>query len=319
MGIEFVDMPVKFSSYEFYNTLLPELEEIDRESENDIVLDFSQTDRIEPLVIPNLLCLGRLIYSRYRRRAKIYIPETRNAESVKNYLNEIGFLRYAEKYSGFEFVSSPRIGMFGSSINPLCGTICFSPENTLTEINSGVRYCVNPFIESFFAGFEECVYDDDGITQYGNLMQFFLSEVLTNCHDYAKSISFTTMHARFTNRMVYVGVSDIGPGFINTIGRERACRSELEAILAGVYKQRKVKDYGLYSVILKIIKQKGKVRIHSNDTQVIFTERLLEHFIKGDLLRCQSFLDFNVKRSVYYRGVHIEIEIPMEAKSNDIF
>lgn len=98
-----------------------------------------------------------------------------------------------------------------------------------------------------------------------------------------------TMHARYSDKVVYVSVSDIGPGFINTIGKETGCKDELEAILKGVYKRQHVRDYGLFNVILLIIQNGGKVRIHFNTTQVIFTKRFLQMYKENRLLYSQDF------------------------------
>lgn len=54
----YIDVPRDLTSYEFYNNLLMQREERIVTEEQDIILDFSRTYRIEPLVVPNMLCFG---------------------------------------------------------------------------------------------------------------------------------------------------------------------------------------------------------------------------------------------------------------------
>jgi len=308
----FIDVPVKLTSFEFYNNLLPKSQNVEINNSQSIIIDFSQTDNVSPLVIPNLLCLGRILYSKHQNSAKIYIPETMQAGIVKNYFNEIGFTNYADRFGAYEFINPPLNGLDGAKINPLCNTLYFAADYTRDEISRIIDNYVAPFSEAYLSDFSEYLTFNNGMCDQINLIRFFLNEMIINCNEHASSISFMTMHARYSDKVVYVSVSDIGPGFINTIGKETGCKDELEAILKGVYKRQHVRDYGLFNVILLIIQNGGKVRIHSNTTQVIFTKRLLQKYKENRLLYSQDFNRFNVKKTSYFRGVHLEIEIPLK-------
>lgn len=76
MYSKYIEVPRKLTSYEFYNNLLLQKRQLNIENNQEIVLDFSKTDSIEPLTIPNLLCLGYEIRRTYYKTAIIYIPET---------------------------------------------------------------------------------------------------------------------------------------------------------------------------------------------------------------------------------------------------
>ena len=54
----------------------------------------------------------------------------------------------------------------------------------------------------------------------------------------------------------------------------------------------------------------GTVRIHSDDSQVIFTPRIQEQFRNQTMLNDSKFWKYNVKRNMNFSGTHIEIEIP---------
>lgn len=118
----FIEMPRDLTSYEFYTHVLPIRNEIEYK-ESDIILDFSRTFKVEPLVIPNLLCFGYELGIRNGNVPKIYFPDTSYSGEVKNYLNEIGFFHYANKYGLFEFCSSPYSGLTGKNRSDLWYTI----------------------------------------------------------------------------------------------------------------------------------------------------------------------------------------------------
>lgn len=109
----YIDVPRDLTSYEFYNNLLMQREERIVTEEQDIILDFSRTYRIEPLVVPNMLCFGYEFRKKYGNVAKIYIPDISYSGELKNYMNEIGFIKYAERFGLFEFITSPYGGLQG--------------------------------------------------------------------------------------------------------------------------------------------------------------------------------------------------------------
>ena len=97
----YIEMSQDITSYEFYTHILPRRKEIEYGS-NSVILDFSRTYRIEPLVIPNLLCLGYELKIKSGNVPKIFFPDTSYAGEVKNYLNEKDFIHYAKKYGLYE-------------------------------------------------------------------------------------------------------------------------------------------------------------------------------------------------------------------------
>lgn len=218
----FIEMPRDLTSYEFYTHVLPIRNEIEYK-ESDIILDFSRTFKVEPLVIPNLLCFGYELGIRNGNVPKIYFPDTSYSGEVKNYLNEIGFFHYANKYGLFEFCSSPYSGLTGKKIDPICGTLYFDTENTVDEINRGVELCIAPFADEYLYKFE-CIRSDLDQTYYVNDITEFLSEIIMNCKQHAHSFSFTTLHAKYSAKKIYISVSDFGCGFLNTIASDLYCK-----------------------------------------------------------------------------------------------
>lgn len=314
----YINIPKDLTSYGFYNNVLAEINKIERKEEQEIILDFSETYRIEALVVPNLLCLGYEIREKFGERAKIFIPDVSYSGGLKNYMNEIGFIKYAKKYSLFEFILPPDGGMLGKRIDPICGTLYFDTQNSIDEINRGVKFGIAPFAEQYLKKFENIHVYDDSI-YYRNDITEFLTEMIMNCKMHAKSFSFTTMHAKYSINKIYISVSDFGCGFYNTIGLLEECKDEVEAILAGVYKRKTSKVYGLYNVIRRVLEYNGKVRIHSNNTQIIFTPRILDNFIARKLFEDSSFEKYNIKKGLSFSGVHIEIELPLERGGESVY
>lgn len=306
-----IDVPYDFTSYEFYSNILPQ---VVISQEEELMLDMSFTRRIEPLVIPNLLCLGYEIKKNKRIIPKLLIPDTATGGLIRNYLNEISFTKYAVEAKLFEFVQNPYGGLEGKQIDTICGTLIFNASDSQDTIYRGVDMCITPFSEKYLSRFQ--IYDE---TPYGymNEITAFLEEILINCKVHAKSFSITTLHANYSAKKIYISVSDVGRGFLSTT-EEVYITNEKDAILNGVYKRRKSKIYGLYNVIRRVLEYDGKVRIHSNDTQIIFTKRLLDNFIEERLEQMDSFEKYNVKQTPQYDGVHVEIELPLEKRKNDV-
>lgn len=319
-----VEMPRYLTSSEFYTSFLKKINFLKKyhRSDNPIILDFAKTVKIEPLVIPNLLCLGRMVMGESGTHMVIRIPETLQAEKLKYYLNEINFLELAQN-NIYRFESDPFTGIRGKTIDPLCGTLIFEKGLSRNEIINGISGYVAPFSEQYLEKYN-AYSEKDQI--YVNKVDHFLYEIIDNCRLHGKSDSILTLHARYSDRKIYVAISDIGVGFFSSwISRNseesdadaesyllsgNRPSSELETIMCGVYKRRKSKIYGLYNIIIQTLELGGKIRIHSNNTQVLFTPRLLDLINQGKILQDESFRRWNVKEHMEFRGVHIEMEIP---------
>lgn len=258
-----INIAKHLTSAEFYDGLLKRACFMKRYHRNDnpIILDFSDTHKIEPLAVPNLLCLGKIILGETGTKIVLRIPETSRAENLKSYMNQIGFTRLAND-GIFEFESSPYSGMEGKPIDPLCGTLLFSRGLSRSEIVNGINVYVAPFSKAYLKKYEEYS-EEDG--DYVNKVDHFLYEMVDNCRVHGESHAFLTIHARYSNRRIYVAVSDLGMGFLKSWNQRekgendklaerelldgRAPADEKEAILCGVYKRKQSKVYGLYNII----------------------------------------------------------------------
>ncbi len=300
----------------FYNTVLPQVQIILRyyDKISEVILDFSGTVKIEPNVIPNLLSLGRVIESLSGLKAIIRIPETFEGGKLKNYLYQIKFIQLAK--SIFEFESDPYTGFDGKPIDPLCKTIFFDKETSRDEIGYELDGIVGPFANKYLANYNKLCLENG---QVENNIVNLLKELAVNATDHGKSYSYTTIHAKYSDKTIYIAISDGGVGFLQScldehaeelISNNKVINNEVEAILYCVYLRGESKIFGLYSVIKDTIGIGGTVRIHSNTSQVIFTKRIEEQFEKGILLKDYSFNKYNVRNNLNFSGAHIEIEVP---------
>lgn len=312
MNSTYIEVPYNLTSYEFYNNLLFQKRQLKIRSDQEIVLDFSKTHKIEPLTIPNMLCLGYEIKRTYGKTAIIYIPETSYSGELKNYLNEIGFIKYVRKYKLYEFSSLPYGGLEGKKIDPLCGTLYFDAYSSIDEITRGIQWYVEPFSRQYLSIFDNSYAYMEDYWGYSNDINNFLEEIINNCRVHAKSFSFTTLHAKHSLGKIFIAISDFGCGFFRTMEKDCICEDEVNAILAGIYRRKNSKVYGLYNVIRKVLEYNGKFRIHSKNSQVIFTPRIYDDFIKEKLLLNDEFRRYNVKTNIPFEGVHIELELPMK-------
>lgn len=304
------------SSAEYFNNILSEVQSILRYYDiiNEVVFDFSGTTRVEPNVIPNLLCLGKVIQSVMGRKAIIRIPDTFEGGKLKNYFYQIKFTQYAK--NEFEFESDPYTGFDGKIIDPVCRTVFFPDKILRDEIEYKFDQLVGPFAYKYLAKYNT---SPQGGGPDENSILNFLKELAVNSCEHGLSYSYTTIHAKYSNRTIYIAISDGGRGFLESCVEEHAediyhykkvIDSEACAILYCINVRKKSKIFGLHSVIRDTISVGGTVRIHSNDSQVIFTPRIKEQFEKDILLDDLSFWKYNVKKDLRFGGTHIEIEIP---------
>lgn len=95
--------------------------------------------------------------------------------------------------------------------------------------------------------------------------------------------------------------------------------TSLDGIVYGLL-SRRAKPYGLYNIHDKIIhRMGGTIRIHSNDTQLILSQRMWLPLAVCDtprdlvmLLRTDEQYAANVRTNLTFKGVHIEIEIMLD-------
>lgn len=336
-----------------------------------IVLDFSNTAKIEPVCLSYILTLGNNIEMRTGVPVRINIPDTFEGGAIKFYLWEMGFLANSKilksdnvtRRTIFEYETSPYGGAEGKKVDPVCGVFYYDSCMSESQLEYTVSENLSPFVAKYLGEFEYNEDEEQGDLEHeissgkgrggNNIIQSFITETVKNSIIHGKSYVYVAIHGRYSDHRIYISVSDYGMGFLEAWKTEKRellekeklsekerknlkeivdtekkynnnkePQNEFEAIICGLYKRDESKAYGLYSVIQKVL-QKGKkyqkskdertaavVRIHSNNTQIVFTSRVEEFFMKGNLLGIPNFKTYNLKNNRNFRGVHIEIEMP---------
>lgn len=232
-------------------------------------------------------------------------------------------------------------------------------ENTKIAIWDQLNSSLKPFIHQFLQyGDNEFILREQ--EQVSDAVLVFCRELVENALFHGWSFCFLTMQYTSNYRkQIKISVSDCGCGFLNSLERDRKrskqilqldnsgdprveqlmrecpplqnndeiqryanmpdIRTELEGIVYGLL-SRYDKPYGLYNVYKIVSKMGGTIRIHSNDTQIILSERLQMLFeacrtpdsLLGTLQDAKSQYKANIRRGVKFKGTHIELDIMLE-------
>lgn len=337
-------MEIKFprflSSVQFFN-LLREIETM-KIGKEQVLLDLSGVHRIDGNVIPNLLLLGNWL-----EKKTGYIPVIRMGKSfesgyLKKYLYGIKFYEHSKSVYLFEDPTDQYGGFEGKSMDSLNNTwhtefpfFDVIQDNSdiqkketeinrySNEIKRKVFFETKMFLNDYLRKFE---YGDTEDKENG--IADIIIQMVSNAIERGFSECYFTLQANYTKKSILIAVSDRGIGMRNSINRQRNGKwsvgnedkysffkrdvnSELEAIIEGVYYRKNSSVYGLYNAISQIIDMFGTVRIHSNDTQVILTNRIKNQFQQETIYRYLKTNEYNRRETVVFPGVHIEAEIPL--------
>lgn len=333
--MEYKIVPI-LSSREFYK-MLDVLNEI-MISEEICILDFTNISRIDAVVIPNLLLLGKLIEKKTKNIPYIRLGEDLNSGYLKKYLINIGFYKISESFFYYENELGKYGGLLGKEMDNRNTTEQFAFKDGITLAKRKLYYSIYPFIKGYFKKFHMEYTDSEGVlddnTFKNNLIAKFLEEMISNSFKYGECDVIITVQSNYKKQKIYLSVSDYGNGFLPSvvqcmdekgefIKREQYAEpghnilnkkptDELEAIIIGIYKRRYSRTYGLFNVIRNVLELQGTIRIHSNNRQIILTNRLIDKFIDGTLIKdIKHVMGYNIMKTSQFNGVHIEVELPL--------
>lgn len=325
------------SSREFYKMLF-HLENI--VTDNDVViLDFTEVRRIDAVVIPNLLLLGTWIEEKSHTIPYIRLGDDISAGTLKSYLAGINFYELSNSYFMYENEEEKYSGLFGKKMDKRNTTQLFEYKSGLDVAKRRICYNLAPFMRYYLNQFvDENEIKQDSRMEYvyeDNILGIFVEELIENSFVYGECDAIVTVQANYNKKRIYLSVSDSGDGMLKRIKEQinktmekvdyRADKigsgynvlkkmpsNELESIWIALYKRVNSNIHGLYNVVKRVLLIGGTVRIHSNNTQLILTPRLYDMFIKESLVLDKTLNEFNTLKTVNFKGVHIEIDIPLE-------
>lgn len=311
------------TSHVFYNTLLGKLHDyyVD-DGYSPIIFDFTRLKSIDALVIPNLLFVGDIIKDNSDFIPKIIVSDNLSSAQLKSYLHDIKFVYFADKNKSFEFNDAIRSGYSKGSISGLNTTIFFDKKEPLTLWLHRYSNTTYNFTDEYLSEFDVVEKENN----YLNILAVFCGQLLENVKRYTNTSAYLTLQYNYFLKKAFISIADVGIGFRSSLNKQIMCKeieretlldNEIEAIIEGSFLRRKSNIYGLYNIITKVIEKNGIIRIHSMNSQVVFTERhrlLFEMTDDGVALHnLMSKGDYrrNIRRNLKYGGSHIEIEIPM--------
>lgn len=301
-------------------------------------LDLTGVNRIDAVVIPNLLLLGKYIEKKTQNIPYIRLGEDLRSGYLKKYLMNIKFYELSSSYFYYENEAEKYCGLIGKDMDKNNTTECFSLNEGFGVAQRRLYYNIYPFIKNYFKEFKSREIIPDDILNIkvfdNNIVAKFIKEMIDNSFENGKSDVIVTVQTNYKKEKIFLSVSDSGRGFLraqelnmdeygNFISRKsetdlgynvlgRRPRDEKEAILIGMYKRKFSNTYGLFNVIRRILDLNGIIRIHSNNVQFILTERLKKIFSDGQLVNIvPQLMGYNVKKTSNFDGVHIEMELPL--------
>ena len=336
-----------FTTSVFYNYVLKELHKcLSGNRESRVVFDFTKTKYVDALVIPNLLCVGYILKEHNGKTPivatideSLYVSNS----SVLKYLREIGFVHYCEKYGLFEIHGFEKNTM--SLIPEYCATFCFDNEDISKD---SIAREITKKSYNLFKNHLTNHFDEDDIFGYGNKFAKFGAELCKNSSIHGDSFSFMTIQSYIRRQTVSIAVSDCGHGFYNSLSNriansieshqlltiddssfldEKSENLTLHSIIECAFYRYFDSVYGLWDIAKTVLSDGGLIRIHSSDSRIIFTPetfRFISVFDKREDLRdylIKKFLkskNYRYHQNLKYRGVHIEIEMPMKSNKRRV-
>ncbi|WP_088227826.1 hypothetical protein [Desulfosporosinus sp. FKB] len=328
-----VDFDENVTSYSFYSKILPQLHiYFERKLSKSLLLDFSNVNFINPLVIPNIIAVGFILKEYFVKPVELYIPWK---PELLSYLDDIGFFAIVRKYKIFNLDERLIGGYESGKINHACKTFIFEPGATKGDI----RYTLNKSIKLLI----EEKYSENTLDDLLNT----LTEICCNAciHSGSRCISTfqSNIGSNIKHKKAYISISDYGIGYYNSILKQLSKINELNfisksqytlldidkhknlfGILEAIFYRKKNDEYGIFQVFKYVFEQDGVIRVHSEDTQLIFTKNTFLRYINNPN-ELDEYLDYiklaNKKSDMQFspfrknesrlKGCHLEIEIPL--------
>lgn len=342
------------SIFYFYDTIISEINSLKAQGFwGQIILDFSDVEKLESPVIPNLLILGNYINDCIGNKPLIYIDETRTSGALKRYLYKIAFFNLCEQNERFYLDCDKYTGWPETSEMDKANTTVYFQPGSLDELDEWQKKMEYPKLSAriwddiynnlynFASNYLGCYqkytkYNDVRSEMESNMALSMIHEVVKNSLSHGKSYSYVTFQIDRSYKKIYLTFSDYGVGFLKTIAeKEKNVKNEGMAIIKGIFARAEESGYGLFEVVSKSLQCFGVVRIHSNDTKIVLTNSeedveeigddgcypyltyVKRHDFNGLLKKLYKHKNYNYIEKCFFPGVHVEIVLPIEIKTRN--
>jgi hypothetical protein len=325
-----VRFPQKISTFNLYFEILPQINKFINCSiykSKRLFLDWGIVDIVNPLVIPDLLVMGKWIKKVCGKSAVLYIP---TKETLLSYLDNVKFLQYNNDDEIYE-VLEEYIGGYLPKKDPNKKT--YHIEYNYTE---DMIWNVMGTVQDSFSAIYDKWENNNSIIVMNMIWNFCV-----NSTRHGKTDCYVTFQNLKSIQKFMVSVSDWGTG-IYTSMYERACKDEimnlhfmtpkklielkndkyreLHAIMEAIFYRSDTPDFGIYDAVSETVKRKGIIRISSNDTRVVITDNFYNNFVSILHENKEKYFfeidkvikdekNIFVDEGIYMPGVQCELEI----------
>lgn len=325
-----------FSSFQFYNCFLPQLHKYFSNFDNSkkILINLAAINKLSPLVIPNLLNTGIILKEFFNEPVDIHIPWN---QKLLAYLRDVNFFVINSQYKIFN-IDERYTGDIPSdrSVSDICGTLLIPSNMTKDSI-------YNCYLSKYQAPLVDQLKCENTV----NNILFIMAELSHNGSKHSGGSCFVSFQLNRQNKFEF-SVSDCGIGYKESLSKKEdqlkfksiktPCNissinrniDHFISILEAIFfrKNHREQIYGVYSIFNDVLPRNGVLRVHTYNTQVIFTkhnfsrfidqnpthkmiENIINDFINSDKKSAQTKYKPLRIMPPKFRGVHIEIEIPL--------
>jgi len=333
-----------FTSYLFYNSFLPQLHYYFlTHKDKDLIINFSEINKISPLVIPNLLNVGAILKDYFKNPCRLIFPWN---QKLISYLKDIRFISLNENLNLFK-LNEDVVKIIET--RKIVSESCYTTEILYGKNKSDIY---NNHYKEYNKKLYDILNDNKVEVNYelekevDNIIKM-LVELCHNGANHSNSYCFTTFQLNKQNKFE-ISVSDCGIGFYKSfenkiknkeyklkfIQNEELLnlddnKKNLYSIIEAIYFRYDKSDapyeskYGLFDIFNSILKKrKGVIRFHTENSQIILTEYIYNKLINDNnqsntinnnkIISLIKSKNDNIKIFEHkYKGVHIELEIPL--------
>lgn len=314
--MKIVKVEEKVTSYTFYYNFLPRvLEKLqDMRNGEDFVLDFSETKIVDAMAVPLLLNTARWIIGTKETIPQIYIPNLKEKNRLKEYLEQVGFFNVCDFYEYFE-VNTERIKVTRDSVNLATYVFTENAKDDSQEERERIEKAVFNKLKSdsysqFWKYWSE--YDTSRDPNHpANGVEWVTRSICANTGIHTNKNAILTLQRNKELQRVCISIADCGKGLYEKLkekgerGKFKPIlypfnefkmlsgeRADLHAIIEALAYRYEENIYGLYQVLMKNIElgkreeEKNKeewdkekkngwiMRIHTNRMRVVLTQKI---------------------------------------------
>lgn len=354
------------TSYGFYNVVLPKVQNKQLNLGDEVIFNFNGIKIIDPIVIPYFICIAEWCNQQTNRKTIFRLNNDLDNENLIQYLSAINFKEQSKEVYSFEeewgYSSDETTIKKQEQVknNTLFNRFDITKiENRWVDERESFisreavwEYIVPMFYQPSYISTRQKYYLDDILCgragkEFSQDITRMLTELTHNALFHGHANCYFLSEYVSSNKCIRISLSDLGQGMRQSFNINKSTRTlrfskedfnlfeeerldenlhaMVESILLRLWKQN-----GLYGSIYTVLKNDGKIRIHSDNCQLILTNRAKDFFSRKGMILFeennealkQEFLNFlkwdpkdvktsNIRKTAFFPGVHFELEMPV--------